>query len=140
MNRLAMRILGFAIPNVAFVIALHVGKQPSSGAALDGFVSGIAFTLPFLAVTALRSWLEGDRAGARARGAGKEFLFGVFAAFVAWAALWVGWSLPAVQSQRANAFWWNCAVIAIVGLALPAAGRGRSREDEDTLETPIPTP
>ncbi len=125
MHRLLMRIVGFAIPTVGLVTALHLDKQMSGGEAFDGVVSGFAFTLPFAVVAWLRSRLEGDRASARARGAGQELVFGLFAALVAWGALWVGWSLPAVQPQRPNAFWWNCVVMAVAGLMLPAAGRGR---------------
>ena len=137
MNQLSMRVLGFAIPTVAFVTALHLDKQMSGGEAFDGVVSGLAFTVPFAVVAWLRSRLEGDRASARARGLGQEFLFGLFAALVAWAALWVGWSLPAMQPQRPNAFWWNCAVMALAGIMLPAAGRG-AREPEP-LDEPAPT-
>src|SRR5690349_7472434 len=109
MKRLAMRILGYALPTIGLVTALHLDQEATSGSGLDGVISGLAFTLPFAAVAWLRWRLEGDRASARARGAGREFVFGLLAALVAWAALWVGWSLPAMQAQRANAFWWNCA-------------------------------
>jgi hypothetical protein len=135
--RLVARGLGFAFPTIALVLALHLKNEMSAGEALDGLVSGIAFTLPFVGTSAWRSRLEGHRASARARGTGMDFLLGTFAALVAWAALWVGWSLPALQAQRANAFWWNCAIMAIAGLLLPPAGRGEPDSDEATLETPV---
>ena len=139
MKRLTLRILGFAIPTIGLVTALHLDRESSVGVGIDGVVSGLAFTLPFAAVAWLRSRLEGDRASARARGVGREFLFGLFAGLVAWAALWVCWSLPAVQSLRANAFWWNCAVMAFAGLMLPAAGRGDRRNGDEPLEEPLAT-
>jgi hypothetical protein len=137
MNQLSMRVLGFAIPTIAIVTALHLDKQIGTGEAIDGVVSGLAFTLPFALVAWLRSRLEGDRASARARSRGQEFLFGLFASLVAWAGLWVGWSLPALQSQRPNAFWWNCAVMALAGLMLPAAGRGA--RDPEPMDEPATT-
>lgn len=137
MPRLTARWLGFAIPSLALVLALHLKNERGYGEALDGLVSGLAFTLPFALTGWVRSRLEGQRASARARGAGMEFLLGALAAVVAWAALWVGWSQPAVQAQRPNAFWWNCAAMAIAGLLLPPAGRGQSAPDEATLETPL---
>jgi formate/nitrite transporter FocA (FNT family) len=138
--RLAARALGFAIPTIALVTALHIdraAREHMAAEVLDGIVSGIAFTLPFVLVAWVRSHLEGDRASARTRSLRIEFAFGFLAAVVAWAALWVGWTLPAVQAQRPNAFWWNCVVMALAGVMLPAAGRG-AREPEP-LEEPATT-
>jgi hypothetical protein len=73
----------------------------------------------------VRSRIEGDRAGNRARSHRTELLFGITAGVVAWAVLWVGWSLPAMQAQRPNAFWWNCVVMALAAALLPAVGRER---------------
>lgn len=135
---LATRVLGFAIPTVALVTAFHVSRDARSGEWFDGIVSGLAFTLPFIAVAWFRSRLEGDRPSARARSAGQEILFGFLAAAFSWTALWVGWSFPAMQAQRENAFWWNCAMMAFSALLLPAPGRGR-RGDDEPVEEPLAT-
>ena len=134
MNRLAARILGYALPTIGFVTALHLRQLATPGEAVDGVVSGAAFTLPFAAVAWLRSRLEGGRASARARSAGTEFVFGLISAAVAWAALWVGWSLPEVQRYRPQAFAINCVVMALAGLMLPAAAR-RERQTEGSEPT-----
>ncbi len=68
MSRLALRILGFALPAIGFVRVLHVNREASGGGALDGVAPGLASTLPFAAVSWLRSRLEGNRASASARG------------------------------------------------------------------------
>ncbi len=140
MRRFATRILGFALPTIGFVMALHVNREASGGAAFDGLASGVAFTLPFAAVTWLRSRLEGNRASARARGLATELAFGSLASLVAWAALWVGWTLPVAQPYRASAFAINCVVMALAALTLPAAARGgRPAPDEEPAEAPLPT-
>lgn len=132
--RLTVRTLGYAIPTVALVTALHLDRESTVGEAVDGVLSGIAFTLPYMLVSWLRLRVEGDRASNRTRTHRVEFLYGIAAAAVAWAALWVGWTLPAMQSQRPNAFWWNCAVMALAALLLPAVGRER-RESREPFET-----
>jgi hypothetical protein len=129
--RLAARTLGFAIPTVALVTLFHLHRDSSMEEAVDGVLSGIVFTLPYGAMSWLRSRVEGDRASNRMRRPRTELLFGLIAAAVAWAALWVGWTLPAMQSQRPNAFWWNCAAMALAAVLLPAVGRER-REDPDS--------
>lgn len=129
--RLTVRTLGFAIPTVTLVTTLHLNRESTAGEAIDGVLSGIAFTLPYMVVSWLRSRVEGDRAAARTRSHRTELLFGVTAAVVAWAALWVGWTLPAMQSQRPNAFWWNCAVMALAAVLLPAVGRERRESPDD---------
>lgn len=134
--RLTARTLGFAIPTVALVTTLHLNRDSSAGEAVDGVLSGLAFTLPYMAISWLRLRVEGDRASNRTRSHRMELLFGISAAVVAWAALWVGWTLPAMQSQRPNAFWWNCAVMALAALLLPAVGRERREyPDHEPFET-----
>ena len=129
MNRLAARVTGYTLPTVGLVTALHLGKLATAGEALDGIVSGVAFSLPFAAVAWLRSRIEGGRASALARGAPMEFVFGIVAAAVAWSALWVGWSLPSMQGLRPHAFAINCVVMALAGLMLPAAARPKRRPE-----------
>ncbi len=141
MNRLTARVLGFALPTVSLVTALHLDKQVSWGEALDGVVSGVFFTLPFAAVAWVRSRIEGGRASARARGAGREFVLGLSAGVVAWALVWLGWALPSVQGMRPHAFGLNSAVMAMAGLLLPPAGRPeRGSATSDPAAVPAGTP
>ena len=137
MNRLAARVLGYALPTIGFVIALHFEKSATAGEAIDGLVSGIAFSLPYAAVAWLRSRMEGGRASAQARGPFVELVFGIIAAAVAWAALWVGWSLPEMQAYRPQAFAINCVVMALAGLMLPAAARRERPEDPGPAEVGV---
>ncbi len=141
MNRLAARVLGFALPTVSLVTALHLDKQASGGEALDGVVSGVCFTLPFALVTWVRSRLKGGRASAPSRGAGREFALGMLAGVVTWAAVWLGWSMPAVQGLRPHAFGLNSAAMAVAGLLLPPAGRSeRGLAPADTAGVTAGTP
>ena len=134
--RLTVRTLGFAIPTVTLVTTLHLNRESTAAEAFDGVLSGMAFTLPYMVVSWLRSRVEGERVSNRVRSHRAELLYGIAAAVVAWAALWVGWTLPAMQSQRPNAFWWNCAVMALAALLLPAVGRERREyQDSEPYET-----
>ena len=130
MNRLAARVAGFAVPTVTLITVLHLQDQMSWGEGLDGLVSGTLFTLPFATFGWLRSRLQGHTRSALARGAGHEFALGLLASVVAWAALWVGWTIPSTTAWRPSAFWINSLVMAVTGLVLPPAGRPARRDEE----------
>jgi|SRR5262245_11421309 len=123
MNRLAARVAGFAVPTVSLITVLHLKDQASWGEGIDGFVSGTLFTLPFATFGWLRSRLEGHRRSALARSVRHEFALGLLASIVAWAALWLGWTIPSTTPWRPNAFWINSLAMAVAGLLLPPAGR-----------------
>ena len=123
MNRNTIRWLGFAIPTVALITAVHLQRENSPGEALDGVISGFCFTLPFAATSWLRSRFEGGRSSAQRRPAPLEFAFGLLAGAITWALLWLGWTFPEVQGLRPHAFLVNNVATAVAGLMLPAAGR-----------------
>jgi hypothetical protein len=129
-------VAGFAIPTVGVITAVHLGRQASWGEGLDGFVSGLWFTLPFAAVCWLRSHFEGQRRSALARGVGHEFALGLLAGLVTWAALWLGWTLPSVAGWRPNAFAINSVATGLAGLVLPPAGRPMRAEPEIASREP----
>ena len=77
MHRHALRWLGFAVPTVSVVTAAHLSAESSAGEALDGVVSGLFFTLPFVATAWLRSRLEPRRPRARLRSPVWEIVLGL---------------------------------------------------------------
>jgi len=117
------RLIGFSVPTVGFVLALHLQREHGWGEALDGLVSGVAITLPFAVAVTLRSRFSPARATAAGRGALHELAFGLLASLVAWCALWLLWSLPPMQPFREQALAINAATMALAGLVLPPIER-----------------
>jgi len=132
MHRNLIRWLGFSIPTVILITMVHVARDPRPGEALDGVVSGLWFTLPFVAASWLRSRFEPARAAERLRAPIWEFAFGLLAAGVAWTLLWLGWSFPETRGLRDQAFLLNSIVTGAAGLMLPTAGRRLPPDREDS--------
>jgi hypothetical protein len=123
MNRNALQWLGFALPTVAVITQAHLREQLSWGEGLDGVVSGLFFTLPFAVTNALRSRFFTTRAASNPRTPGQELRLGLWVGALAWALIWLGWSIPATQPLREHAFAINCAATALAGLLVPGSGR-----------------
>ena len=119
MSSYLARLLGFAAPTMGFVLALHMQREQGWGEMLDGLVSGLAFVLPFAAAVALRARYAPAPAGAPPRGGFHELAFGLLASLVAWCALWLAWSLPALQPFRGNALAINAVTMGLAGIVLP---------------------
>jgi len=131
MHRHMLRWLGFAVPTVSVVTAAHLAAEPTSGEALDGVVSGLFFTLPFVATAWLRSRLEPRRPRARLRPPVWEVVLGLLAGAVTWALLWLGWTFPEMRGLRPHAFAINSVAMAAAGLLWPGPGRSGPDELED---------
>lgn len=133
MRTILWRTLGFAIPTVGLVAALHVGASPGAAAALDGTASGLYFAVLFmvgglLARIGLLAVRPGGEAFARPA-AGREALAGGATALLAWALVWAWWALPQTRWMRAHptgVFALNSAAMIAAALVL-AAWRDRAR-------------
>lgn len=138
MHRNVVRWLGFSIPTVSLVTALHLDPVAGPGEALDGVVSGLWFTLLFAATSWLRSRFEAGRTRAQPRSMAWEFAIGLFAGVTAWALLWLGWTFPEMRALRSQAFFVNSLVMAAAGLIVPSLGRDVAAPENDagTPETP----
>jgi hypothetical protein len=138
MHRNLVRWLGFAIPTVSLVTALHLDPVAGPGEALDGVVSGLWFTIPFAATSWLRSRFEAGRTRARTRSIAWEFALGLLAGGTAWVLLWLGWTFPEMRALRSQALLVNSLVMAAAGLMLPSLGRDVAAPEDDpgTPETP----
>lgn len=132
MNRNLVRWLGFSIPTVTLVTALHLDPVATPGEAFDGVVSGLWFTLPFAATSWLRSRFEAGRVRAPVRAVAWEFVLGLLAGAVAWALLWLGWSFPELRGLRSQAFLVNSLMMAAAGFMLPSVGRSAPAELDET--------
>lgn len=128
MSHLLWRALGFAVPSVGFVTALHLAREWSAGEAVDGIVSGLYFAVMFLlgGILALFVRLAAraprDEEGA-GRGGASECLAGLLAALVAWVLVWLWWELPLTHALRAwpnGVFALNSAAMVIAALGLAA--------------------
>jgi hypothetical protein len=139
MQRNVVRWLGFSIPTVSLVTALHLDPVAGPGEALDGVVSGLWFTLPFAATTWLRSRFEAGRTRSRTRSIAWEFAIGLFAGVIAWALLWLGWTFPEMRGLRSQALLVNSLVMAAAGLMLPSLGRGVAAPEDDAGTPKAPT-
>jgi hypothetical protein len=124
-----LRSLGFLPPTLLAVVVLHLDREVTAGAALDGFLSALWFTGAFLAGSSVRlAWASPQIR----RGGGwmRSILEGLVAAMIAWALLWMFWAVPlpgSLPKLREWAFLLNSASIALAGLATGRASRSASR-------------
>ncbi len=116
MNRALLRSLGFALPTLSLVTAMHLAREPGAGEALDGVVSGMFFTLVFLVACLVRERFAG---APRSAAAGRSALHGGFTAVVVWVLLWLGWSLPLAAPLRDSALLVNSLAIAAAAWCAP---------------------
>lgn len=115
-----VRSLGFAVPTIALVTALHVQVDRSWGEWLDGLVSGAWFALVFAAVGGLLAW-SARRAGTFApRGPLAEFALGLALAAATWTLVWALWQAPPMQPLRTSAFPINSGAMVLAALASSA--------------------
>lgn len=114
------RSLGFALPTIALVTALHVQYDRSWGEWLDGIASGAWFALVFALVWGLLAW-SARRAGSFApRGALAEFALGLVLAVATWTLVWAMWQTPALRPLSASAFPINTGAMVLAAVASSA--------------------
>ena len=119
---LVARALGFSLPTVGFVTALHLVRDATAGEALDGVVSGLWFSIAFLLGELQCARASGGTA--RSAPAAHEVLAGLSAAVLAWSLLWLFWELPQTESLRHRSNWAfaiNSAAMVVAALALAYA-------------------
>jgi hypothetical protein len=120
MKTAVFRALGFAIPTVVVVTALHLGKQASVGEAIDGVVSGLAFVGFYFVGELLTLPFGGLRSE---RSPGRDALIGVVAGVATWILVGVFWAMPRTDDVRAGAFGINALAMVIAAFATAAALR-----------------
>jgi hypothetical protein len=125
------RTLGFAVPTVALVTALHLAEMATVGEAIDGVVSGLWFVAMFLLGTWLRLRLGPPGGTEVGRRATNELLVGVAAAVFTWVFLWLFWNVPPSNGVRRATAWifpFNSAIVFAMGLLVGSFARRREPE------------
>lgn len=121
MKGVLFRWLGFSVPTIGLVTALHLQGGGGTAAALDGALSGSWFALIFGAGALPARLLD---PGAR-RPMGVEFGLGLVAGVVTWVAVWGLWRLPNARALQGAAFAINSTVMFVAAFAIPLVTRGR---------------
>ena len=118
------RALGFAIPAVVVVTALHLAKQASVGEVIDGVVSGLAFAAFYFGGELLTLPFGGLRSE---RSAGRDALIGVMAGVATWILVAIFWAMPHSANVRGGAFGINALAMVIAAMSTAAALRAPHR-------------
>ncbi len=117
------RTLGFALPTVAIVTALHLQKLATWGEALDGVVSGLTFAVLFGLGTAVAEFPARARPPFDVRE--RPLLSGLIAGLILWSLQFAFWSVPATAPLRTIAFPIQCATMAAAGAVTSGLARRR---------------
>ena len=120
-----VRSLGFALPAVALVTALHVQVDRSWGEWLDGIASGAWFALVYAVVWAALSWVARRRGVHASAEPVREFVLGVALGAATWLLVWALWQVPAMQPLRPSAFVVNSLAMAVAAVAAATWPRPR---------------
>ena len=115
-----LRALGFAIPTVLVVTALHLTKLATVGEAIDGVVSGLAFSAFYFVGELLALPFGGSRSE---RAGVRELAIGAIAGVATWILVATFWALPPADAVRAGAFGINALAMVIAAMATAAALR-----------------
>lgn len=113
------RTLGFFVPTAIVIVRQHVAAQPTSGEALDGFVSSLWFTALFAIGAFVAHRVSALRSTASPGSTLRDMRSGALAGVACWALLWGFWALPATRSLRevsSFVFPFNCGWTVLFGL------------------------
>lgn len=100
MKALLVRALGFAVPTIGIVVALHLNEETSVGETIDGVASGLFFTVCFGGGRIIR----GRTITSRRRSdylTARSFLVGLAFACIVWVLLWGFCNLSITNGLRA---------------------------------------
>ena len=118
------RIVGFAVPAIAYVVVRHLAELFTFGELLDGVFSGLWFVLVFALGTILRRGVQNaERANAgepRRPNPTLQLMLGVLAAVGVWCALALLYTWVNAAFIAEAAFIVNSGAVFVIALALPS--------------------
>ena len=121
MNPMTRSTIGFAVPTVLLITALHLARTATFSEAVDGVISGLWFTGLFYVGMRLAGTSLDQQDGNERR----DLILGMAAGALTWALMAFGWSLPGAAGldQSGLAFPINTAIVLGIGAVFALAGR-----------------
>ncbi|MBX2874249.1 MAG: hypothetical protein KTR30_19170 [Saprospiraceae bacterium] len=137
MKKVLPRTLGYFLFTLLPVVYLHLVELPTWGQLVDGILSSVAFTMPFM----LALWLA-RRLSLKYKIGGflTELIIGAVAGAFMWSLLWVSWNVvPEKMLVSAENWAFYSHLIAAFGTACLSTCFGIGKQERAGSSTPSPS-